>query len=91
MQAQTRIAPWWAALTVWSVVNAVSVLQAAGLPWRIYTSSRAINHLLGYVMIALAVPAAITLVAFVRAEAGWRHWIGPEGAVATTRRKRSDR
>jgi hypothetical protein len=30
MQAETSVAPWWAALTVWGVVNAVNLLQAAG-------------------------------------------------------------
>ncbi len=77
MQVQTRTGPWWAVLTVWAVVNAVNLLQAAGFLSRIYTGDRAINHLLGQVMIALAVPAAVALVAFVRARAGWRLWIGP--------------
>lgn len=36
-----------------------------------------IHHLLGLVMIALTLPAAIALVAFVRAQAGLREWIGP--------------
>ena len=77
MQAQTRVDPWWAALTVWGVVNAVNVLQAAGFLSRVSTGSMAINHLLGYVMIALAVPATVALVAFLRARAGWRQWAGP--------------
>ena len=77
MQVQERVHPWWAALTVWGVVNAVNVLQAVGFLSRVYTGSRAINHLLGHVMIALAVPAAVALVAFVLARAGWRQWIGP--------------
>jgi hypothetical protein len=77
VQAQTRAGPWWSVLTVWGVVNAVNVLQAAGFLSRVYTGTREINHLLGHVMIALAVPAAAALVAFVRARAGWRHWIGP--------------
>jgi hypothetical protein len=77
MQAQKRVDPWWAALTVWGVVNAVNVLQAAGFLSRVYTGSRAINHLLGQVMIALAVPAAVALFTFVRARAGWRQWLGP--------------
>jgi len=76
MQAQTSVAPRWAALTVWGVVNAVNVLQAAGFLSRVRTGSMAINHLLGYVMIALAVPATLALVAFVRARAGWLQWIG---------------
>ena len=58
MQTQTSQGPWWAALTVWAVVNAVNVLQSAGFLSRIPTGSMAINSLLGYVMIALAVPAA---------------------------------
>ena len=53
MQPQTSVDPWWAALTVWAVVNAVNLLQAAGFPSRVRTGSMAINHLLGYVMIAL--------------------------------------
>lgn len=77
MQVETRVEPWWAALTVWGVVNAVNVLQAAGFLSRVWTGNRAINHLLGYVIVALAVPAAVALVAFVRAGAGWRQWIGP--------------
>ena len=77
MQVETRVDPWWAALTVWGVVNAVNVLQAAGFLSRVWTGNRAINHLLGYVIVALAVPAAVALVAFVRAGAGWRQWIGP--------------
>lgn len=30
MRTVARVDPWWAALTVWGVVNAVNVLQAAG-------------------------------------------------------------
>ena len=77
MQTQTRTSPWWAALTVWAVVNLVNVLQAAGFLSRVWTGNRAINHLLGYAIVALALPAAVALVAFVRAGAGWRQWIGP--------------
>lgn len=77
MQVETRVDPWWAALTVWGVVNAVNVLQATGFLSRVWTGNRAINHLLGYAIVALAAPAAVALVAFVRAGAGWRHWIGP--------------
>ena len=82
MQAQTSVDPWWAALTVWAVVNAVNLLQAAGFLSRVRTGSMAINHLLGYVMIALVVPAAVALVAFARARAGWLYWIGPAVYVA---------
>jgi hypothetical protein len=77
MQAQTSVNPRWAALTVWGVVNAVNVLQAAGFLSRVRTGSRAINHLLGYVIIGLAVPATLALVAFGRARAGWLQWAGP--------------
>jgi hypothetical protein len=77
MQVQTRVNPWWAVLTVWGVVNAVNLLQSAGFLSRVVTGSRAINHLLGYGVIALAIPAALTIVAFVRARAGWRQRIGP--------------
>jgi hypothetical protein len=77
VHTQTRIRPWWAALTVWVVVNAVNVLQAAGFLSRVYTGNREINHLLGHVVIALALPAAVAAVAFLRARAGWRQWIGP--------------
>jgi len=72
-----RVDPWWAALTVWAVVNAVNLLQAAGFVSRVFTGNRAINHILGYVIVALAVPAAVALVAFVRAGAGWLHYAGP--------------
>ena len=43
MQTQTSQGPWWAALTVWAVVNAVNVLQSAGFLSRIPTGSMAIN------------------------------------------------
>lgn len=82
MQGQTRVNSWWAVLTVWGVVNAVNLLQSAGFLSRVATGSRAINHLLGYGVIALAVPAAMTFVAFVRARAGWRQWIGPAAFLA---------
>jgi len=69
--------PWWAALTIWGVVNAVNLLQAAGFLSRVSTGAMTINHVLGRVIIALALPALATIIAFVRAGAGWRHWIGP--------------
>jgi hypothetical protein len=77
MHAQKRVDPWWAALTVWGVVNAVNVLQSAGFLSRVYTGSREVNHVFGLVMIALAIPTAVALIALVRARAGWRQWIGP--------------
>ena len=63
MQAQTGVNPWWAALTVWGVVNAVNLLQAAGFLSRVSTGSMAVNHILGRVIIALAIPAMAALFA----------------------------
>ena len=77
MEGQSGDVPWWAALTVWGVVNAVNLLQAAGFISRVITQSMEINHRLGHVIIALALPAAAALVAFVRARSGWLHWVGP--------------
>ncbi len=77
MPAQISVEPGWAALTVWGVVNAVNVLQAAGFLSRVRTGSMAVNHRLGYVMTALAVPAGAALAAFWRAGTNWLHWIGP--------------
>jgi hypothetical protein len=83
VQAQTsRISPWWAALTVWGVVNAVNVLQSVGFFSRVITGNRAINHLLGYGIVALAIPATLATVAFVRARAGWQYWIGSAAFLA---------
>jgi len=84
MQTQADQDPWWAILTVWGVVNAVCILQAAGFLSRLPTGSREVNHLLGYVMIALAIPTALALVAFVRSQAGWPQWIGPAAYLAFT-------
>lgn len=77
-----RVNPWWAALTVWGVVNVVNVSQAAGFLSRIRTGTMDVNHALGYLMIALAIPAIAALAAFVRTDAGWFHWIGPAVFVA---------
>lgn len=77
MKTQNQVNPWWAALTVWGVVNAVNLLQTAGFLSRVYAGSRAINHIFGYMIVALAAPATVALVAFLRARAGWRQWIGP--------------
>jgi hypothetical protein len=76
MQGQADISPWWAALTVWCVVNTVNVLQAAGFLSRVRTGSMAINHILGYLMIALTIPTAFALVGFWLAGAAWQQWIG---------------
>jgi len=77
MQARSGFEPWWAALTVWAVVNAVNVLQAAGFLSRIPTESMAVNHLIGYVIIVLAIPSTVALVALVRTGAGLLHRVGP--------------
>jgi len=76
MTSQASVNPWWAALTVWALVNAVNLLQAAGFLSRLRAGDRAINHALGYVILALAVPAAMALFALVRAGASWLHWAG---------------
>ena len=68
-------APRWAVLTIASVVNAVCVLQTIGFltrpaaPW--------VNRVAGVVMVVLAVPATLALVAFVRERSGWRFVAGP--------------
>ncbi len=76
MKTQTRINPWWAALTVWGVVNLVNLLQSAGFSSRVVTGSQEINHLLGYALFGLGIPAILAVAAFVRAQSGWRQWIG---------------
>lgn len=67
---------------VWGVVNAINLLQAAGFLSRVSTGAMTINHMLGRVIIAMAIPAMVALYAFVRASAGWRHWIGPSVFLA---------
>ena len=77
MPVPTSVRPWWAALTVWGVVNVVNILQGAGFLSRIHTGSMAVNHLLGYGIFVLAVPAALALAAFVVSRSGPLHWMGP--------------
>jgi hypothetical protein len=77
MQAATPQGPWWAVVTVWAVVNAVNCLQSGGFISRVLTGGMAINHVLGYVMVALAIPAAIGMVALIRAQQGLLQWVGP--------------
>ena len=72
-----KVDPWWAVLTVWGVVNVVNLLQAAGFLSRVVTGNREVNHLLGYGIVALGIPAILALVAFIRVGAHWRQWIGP--------------
>jgi hypothetical protein len=55
----------------------VNILQGVGFLSRIRTGTMAINHFLGYLIIVLSVPATLSLIAFVRARAGWLHWVGP--------------
>ncbi len=74
--------PWWAAITVWAIVNAVNVLQGAGFLSRLRTGSMATNHVLGYAIMALALPAVAALVAFARAKAAWLSWAGPAAFLA---------
>jgi hypothetical protein len=82
MESQARVNPWWAALTVWGVVNAVNILQSAGFLSRVVTGDRAINHLLGYGIVILAIPAIFAIIAFVHARAGLRQWIGAAAFLA---------
>ncbi len=74
--------PWWAALTVWGVVNVLNVSQAVGFLSRVRAGNMEVNHALGYGIMVLAIPAIVAMVGFVRAEAGWLHWIGPAVFVA---------
>ena len=77
MQTSMAIGPWWAALTVWAVVNSVNLLQSAGFLSRVVSGSTAINHVLGYAMMALAVPSMLATAAFVVSGAELPQWIGP--------------
>jgi hypothetical protein len=77
MQTQSGQGPWWAALTVWGVVNAVNILQSVGFLSRVRTGTMTLNHQLGYAMFALGIPAAIAIVGFVRVRASMLSWLGP--------------
>ncbi len=76
MAVQTIVEPKWATLTVWGIVNAVNVLQAAGFLSRLQGRGMETNRLLGCVIIALSIPALAALVALMRAKAGWLQWSG---------------
>jgi len=76
MVNQTGVNPWWAALTIWGVVNAVNLLQAVGFLSRLRSGSLAVNHNLGYGIMALTIPVVVALVAFWKQGADWRQWIG---------------
>ncbi len=77
MQPQPSSDSWWTALTVWAVVNAVNILQAAGFISRVCTGSMTVNRQLGYAMIVLGIPAGAVFVAFWHAGTNWLHWAGP--------------
>lgn len=77
MQVHSTEGPWWAAMTVWAVVNAVNTLQGVGFLSRVRTGAMTVNHYIGYVIILLALPALVALIRFIRERAGWTHWIGP--------------
>ena len=77
MNSQARVNPWWTVVTLWSIVNLVNLLQSVGFLSRVVTGNRSINHILGYGIVALALPATIVIVAFIKEKSGWRHWIGP--------------
>jgi len=76
MQNPNNSGLWWAVIAVWCIVNAVNLLQGFGFLSRVRTRSMTLNHKLGYVMIALSLPAAAALIAFIRAGAGWLQWTG---------------
>ena len=67
--------PRWAVLTVWAVVNAVNVLQTVGFATR--PSAPRVGQPAGVVMAALAIPATMALVAFLRNRSGWLLVAGP--------------
>ena len=64
-----------ASLAVWSVVNAVCLLQAAGFATRPFAPQ--VNQALGLVIALLALPATWALVVFVRTGAGRLTLAGP--------------
>jgi len=82
MNSQARVNPWWAVATVWGIVNMVNILQSLGFLSRVITGNRSINHLFGYGIIALSLPAALAIVAFIREKAGLRQWMGPAAFLA---------
>jgi len=44
----------------------------------------AVNHLLGHVIIVLAIPSIVAIIAFARAGTGWLHWVGSAVFLAFT-------
>jgi len=74
--------PGWAGVTTWVVVNVVNLAQTVGFASR-RTHGMAVNHVAGYLIAGLAVPATAALVGYARACSPW--WIGPavfDGFVA---------
>jgi len=74
--AVSEVAPGWAPVVVWAVVNGVNLLQGIGFLSRIRTRGTAVNHALGFGILALGVPALVALVALVLEGAPALHWIG---------------
>lgn len=66
--------PWWAELVTWGVVNAVNLAQTVGFASRRRHGLR-VNHTIGWLIAALAVPATVALWGLARAGNPW--WIGP--------------
>jgi len=77
MSSQDRSTSWWAVLTAWGIVNMVNLLQSMGFLSRVVTGNYSINHIFGYGIVTLSIPAVIVVVAFINEKSGWRHWIGP--------------
>ncbi len=76
MRDQLAAEPRWAAVTIWAVVNALNLLQGVGFLSRVLTGSLAFNHLLGYLVILLALPSVVAAVAMVKSKTVWIHWLG---------------
>ena len=76
MRIQLGVDPPWAVLSIWCVVNAVNLLQGIGFLSRLSSGSLTTNHLLGYVILALGVPATAALVALLRTGAAPLQWLG---------------
>ncbi len=54
--AVSEVAPGWAPVVVWAVVNGVNLLQGIGFLSRIRTRGTAVNHALGFGILALGLP-----------------------------------
>ena len=74
--AVSEVAPGWAPVVVWAVVNGVNLLQGIGVLSRIRTRGTAVNHALGFGILALGVPALVALMGLLLAGAPALHWIG---------------